>query len=85
MSTASPRGDMRPRIVLLSGHVGSGKTTLARGLVGRFGGSHLKTGELLASQLEDLHNLDRDRFRMLETRSIDGQKGCGFSQPWSSS
>jgi adenylosuccinate synthase len=50
---------MRPSIVLLSGHVGTGKTTLARGLVERFGGLHLKTRDLLLSQLED--HLDHDR------------------------
>jgi adenylosuccinate synthase len=64
---------VRPRIVLLSGHVGTGKTTLARGLVGRFGGDHLKTGELLAKELKDPHNPDRrslqDAGDMLDRRT----------------
>ncbi len=51
---------MRPRLVLLSGHVGAGKTTLARRLVDRFGFDLLKTGELLAKELKDPRNPDRE-------------------------
>lgn len=38
---------MAPKIVLLSGHVCAGKTTLAQGLARRFDATHVKTGECI--------------------------------------
>lgn len=43
---------MVPRLVVLSGPVGAGKSTLARGLVERYGAKHVRTQELLRDHAE---------------------------------
>jgi adenylosuccinate synthase len=58
-----PEDQVNRRIVLLSGHVGTGKSTLADGLVQRFGGLHLRTSQLLSQQLENETDLDRRRLQ----------------------
>ncbi len=50
---------MAKRIVLLSGKVSAGKSTLCEGLVQRFGAHHLKTKELIAEVAREDSRLGR--------------------------
>ena len=64
---------MDRRIILLSGPVASGKTTLARNLAKQFGMGLLKTRDLLASALEHTGRTERVDLQ-LEGERLDREK-----------
>ena len=69
---------MLTSIIVLSGNVGAGKTTLANLLVDRFSAVHIKTHSLLTAIGSNTPRNGR-RFRVLVKCSTGRQKGRGFA------
>src|SRR5947209_3225016 len=54
--TLTPNADASPKIVVLSGPVGAGKSTLARGLADQYGASYIRTQDLMREHAESRGN-----------------------------
>jgi adenylosuccinate synthase len=66
------------RLVLLSGHIGSGKSELAAGLVDRYGARHIKTRALLEATLGVGRASSRGSLQAEGSGWIGGRRGRGW-------